>query len=86
MAAMAKHDDVDKAAGTQVGRPQDARMVVTGIAAIALGWFAVANLGSVTIDFWVHHSRAPLILVILISGMLGALIATLVLRRRVPKD
>jgi uncharacterized integral membrane protein len=82
---MAKGDDVEEAGTTKPSRRQDARLVAMGAAAVLLVWFALGNLGSVTIDFWVHDSHEPLILVILISGLLGALIATLALRRRLPK-
>jgi uncharacterized integral membrane protein len=82
---MAKHDEVAETGESKVSRRQDVRLVLLGIAAGALAWFALGNLGSVTIDFWVHHSRAPLILVIIISGLLGALIATMALHRRAPK-
>ena len=34
------------------------------------------------IDFWVFHRQAPLIVVILISGLLGALITFLIMRRK----
>jgi uncharacterized integral membrane protein len=79
---MAKHDDLEEQGPSKVSRRQDARLVLVGVAALALAWFALANLGSVGIDFWVHHSRAPLILVILISGLLGALIAAIAMSRR----
>ncbi len=52
------------------------------IAAVLLGWFALANLRDVRIDFWVFNRQAPLILVIVISGLLGALITALVMRRK----
>ena len=52
------------------------------MAVILLGWFAVANLREVRIDFWVFDRQAPLILVILISGLLGALITALIMRRK----
>ena len=55
------------------------------MALILLVWFAVANLNRVRIDFWVFHRQAPLILVIVISGLLGALITALIMRRR-PKQ
>ncbi len=51
-------------------------------AAALLVWFALANLRDVRIDFWVFDRQAPLIVVIAISGLLGAAIAALVLRRR----
>jgi uncharacterized integral membrane protein len=65
-----------------VDRKRDVRLVGLGVTTVALVWFALGNLRSVSIDFWVTHSRAPLILVIVISGLLGALIATMALRRR----
>ncbi len=49
---------------------------------ILLGWFALANIRKVQIDFWVFHRQAPLIVVILISGLLGALITFLIMRRK----
>jgi uncharacterized integral membrane protein len=52
------------------------------VATILLVWFAVANLKKVKIDFWLYDREAPLILVILISGLLGALITALVMRRK----
>jgi uncharacterized integral membrane protein len=82
MAGMAKHDDIDSSGSSPASRRQDVRLVVLGVAGAVLVWFALANLGTVSIDFWLHTSRAPLILVILVSGLLGALIATLVLSRR----
>jgi uncharacterized integral membrane protein len=57
------------------------RLVAILVLGILLGWFALANIGSVRIDFWLFHRQAPLILVIVISGLLGALIAALIMRR-----
>ncbi|HTX63839.1 MAG TPA: LapA family protein [Acidimicrobiales bacterium] len=48
------------------------RLVLTGIAAVLLIWFAVANFQRVKIRFWVFTAHAPLIVVIVISGFLGA--------------
>jgi uncharacterized integral membrane protein len=56
------------------------RLVGVAVAGVLLVWFALANLGSVSIKFWVSERRAPLILVIVISGLLGALIAMLAQR------
>jgi uncharacterized integral membrane protein len=61
-------------------RMGNVRLVGIGLAAVALVWFALANLGSVSIRFWVSERRAPLILVIVIAGLLGALIAMLAQR------
>jgi uncharacterized integral membrane protein len=66
----------------QVDRRRQGRLIGIAVAAILLAWFAVANTRKVQIDFWVFHRQAPLILVILISGLLGALIALLIMRRK----
>jgi uncharacterized integral membrane protein len=57
-------------------------VVGVAVAVVLLVWFALANLSRVRIDFWVFHRGAPLIVVIVISGLLGALITALVMRRR----
>ena len=62
-------------------RGRDLRMVVTGIAAVLLVWFAFDNVQDVTIHFWLHTERSPLIVVILISGLLGVLLGAVVSRR-----
>jgi uncharacterized integral membrane protein len=61
-------------------RSRDVRLVLTGIAAVLLVWFALANLQDVKIRYWLTSSRAPLIVVIVISGLLGAALAGLVSR------
>jgi uncharacterized integral membrane protein len=58
------------------------RLVAMGVIAVLLVWFALANLSSVKIDFWVYHATAPLIVVIAISGLLGAGVALLAVRHR----
>ena len=68
-----------------VGRRYQLRLVGILVLGILLGWFALANFGKVRIDFWVFHRQAPLILVIVISGLLGALITALIMRRK-PKS
>jgi uncharacterized integral membrane protein len=65
-----------------VDRRRQVRLIAIAVVVILLGWFAVANTRKVQIDFWVFHRQAPLILVILISGLLGALIALLIMRRK----
>jgi uncharacterized integral membrane protein len=57
-------------------------MVVIGVAAVLLVWFAVVNLQQVNIHFWIVTTRAPLIVMIVISCFLGAAIAALMMRRR----
>jgi uncharacterized integral membrane protein len=64
------------------GRKGHVRLIGLGVAAVLLVWFALANLGSVSIRFWISERRAPLILVIVIAGLLGALIAMLAQRYR----
>ena len=76
----------DGAGEGPVDRRREFQIVVLAVAAALLVWFAVANSRSVRIEFWVHSSRAPLILVIVISGLLGALITFLALRRKSPRE
>lgn len=63
-------------------RRRQATLIGVAVAVVLLAWFALANLRDVRIDFWVANRQAPLILVIVISGLLGALITALVMRRR----
>lgn len=71
-------DDVEKSPD----RRRRATLIAVGVAVVLLAWFALANLRDVKIDFWVFDRQAPLILVIVISGLLGSLITALVMRRR----
>ena len=71
--------------GKTVDRRHRATLVVVAVAVVLLAWFALANLNRVRIDFWVFHRQAPLIVVIAISGLLGALITALIMRRK-PKS
>ena len=74
-----EHDDDG---GKTPGRRHQATLVGVAVAVVLLAWFALANLNRVRIDFWVFHRQAPLILVIVISGLLGALITALIMRRK----
>lgn len=65
-----------------VDRRRQATLVGMAVAVVLLAWFALANLRKVQIDFWVFNRQAPLILVIVISGLLGAVITALVMRRK----
>ena len=65
-------------------RRQDIRLVAIGVVAVLLVWFALDNFQDVQIHFWVQTARAPLVVVILISGILGALVGALIRRRRAP--
>jgi uncharacterized integral membrane protein len=68
--------------GASPDRRRQATLVGVAVAVVLLAWFALANIRDVRIDFWVFNRQAPLILVIVISGLLGALITALVMRRR----
>jgi uncharacterized integral membrane protein len=76
------HPPQSDGGGKEVGRGHQFRLVGVAVAVILLAWFALANFRKVQIDFWVFHRQAPLILVIVISGLLGALIAALIMRRK----
>ncbi|HEY8081791.1 MAG TPA: LapA family protein [Acidimicrobiales bacterium] len=69
--------------GSSKGRPSrvDTRMVLMAAAAILLLWFALANLHSVQINFWVTSTKAPLFAVIVLAAALGGFVAWLVRRR-----
>lgn len=67
----------EQSAGPEHDRGRDVRLVLIGIAVVLLAWFAFANLQTVKIRFWVTSADASLILVILISGVLGALVSGL---------
>ena len=83
------HTGPSRARERRAARPSDRRhqatLIGVVVAVVLLAWFALANLNGVRIDFWVFHRQAPLILVIVISGLLGALITALTMRRR-PKQ
>jgi uncharacterized integral membrane protein len=74
-----EEDEGDK---KKADRRSQFRLVSILVVGILLGWFALANIGKVRIDFWVFHRQAPLIVVIVISGLLGALITFLIMRRK----
>ena len=76
------HSPEPDGAGEEVDRGHQVRLVGVAVAVVLLVWFALANLRKVQIDFWVFHRQAPLILVIVISGLLGALITALIMRRK----
>jgi uncharacterized integral membrane protein len=76
--------DIPEAAGQgkTPDRRRDTRMVLMGIAAVLLVWFALANLQEVEIHFWVFSAHISLVVVVVLSAVLGALIALLVSSRR----
>jgi uncharacterized integral membrane protein len=63
-------------------RRRDVRLVLMGVMAVLLVWFALANLQDVEIHFWVYSTRASLVTVVAVSGLLGAFIGVMVSRRR----
>ena len=63
-------------------RSRDLRMVLSGVVAVLLIWFALGNLQKVPIHFWVASTKAPVIIVVVISGALGAAATMLVGRWR----
>ncbi len=63
-------------------RRRDGSLVVIGVVAVLLVWFAIGNSQDVRIHFWVTSTHAPLWIVVVLSGVMGALIALLVSRRR----
>ena len=79
------HSTEPDGGGKDVDRRRQFRLVGVAVGVILLVWFAVANTRKVQIDFWVFNRQAPLIVVIVISGLLGALITALIMRRK-PKS
>jgi uncharacterized integral membrane protein len=80
---MAKRSDqVERGGGRETDRRRQGALIGVGIAVVLLVWFAVGNFHDVSIEFWVYGKKAPLIIVIVISGLLGALITALVMRRK----
>ena len=67
-------------------RRRQTMLIGVAIAVVLLVWFALANLRDVRIDFWFYNRQAPLILVIAISGLLGALITALVMRHKAREE
>jgi uncharacterized integral membrane protein len=63
-------------------RRRDLRLVASGVVAVLLIWFAFANLQDVPIHFWVSSSKAPLIVVVIISALLGMATGALITRAR----
>jgi uncharacterized integral membrane protein len=77
-----EHSGEPDGGGDKVDRRHRAGLIGILVVGILLGWFALANTRRVQIDFWIFHRQSPLIVVIVISGLLGALITFLAMRRR----
>jgi len=58
------------------------RLVALGVIVVVVLLFGIANSDSVRVDYLVDEKRSPLIFVILVSAILGALASALVRRRR----
>lgn len=71
-----------RSSGDGRGTADTARLVVAAVLVVLLVLFGIANTGDATVDYLVGDSDAPLIIVMLLSAILGALIAALVHRRR----
>lgn len=56
----------------KAGRRPETRQVLFVVAAVLLAWFALENLQSVQIHFWLSTTHAPVIVVIAVAGALGA--------------
>lgn len=67
-------------------RRVDSRQVLILVAAVLLAWFAIGNWQSVTIHFWLSTTKAPLVIVIAVSALLGGLVTRLARRRHRPKS
>jgi uncharacterized integral membrane protein len=63
-------------------RKRDFRLIAVGVVAVLLIWFALENHQTVRVHFWVVSTNAALVVVIVISGFLGAAIGSLLRRRR----
>jgi uncharacterized integral membrane protein len=83
---VANQSSPEESEGQPVDRKRDVRLVAAGVSAVLLVWFALGNRREVSIDFWVAHRSAPLVVVIVISGLLGALVALMARRRRSPRE
>jgi uncharacterized integral membrane protein len=79
---VAKRSEVERGGGKGTDRRREATLIGVGVAVVLLAWFALGNFHDVSIEFWVFKRQAPLIIVIVISGLLGALITALVMRRK----
>jgi uncharacterized integral membrane protein len=60
----------------------DRNQILIAVAAVLLAWFAIGNWQSVTIHFWLSTTKAPLVLVIVVSALLGGFVTRLARRRR----
>lgn len=61
----------DDAHPREHGRRPESRQVLIVVATVLLTWFALGNLQSVTIHFWLSTTKAPLIVVIAVAAALG---------------
>jgi len=66
------------------GRQSTQWRIASIVAGVLLVWFAIDNSSSVNVHFWIHTVSAPLIIVIVLASVLGALIIALWKRSRGP--
>ncbi len=66
-------------------RRPELRQVLIVVAAVLLVWFAATNAQTVTIHFWLSTAKAPVVVVIALSALLGGVVTRLASRRRHPE-
>lgn len=69
------HPNAEAAEQARRSRRESARTVGLALLAVLVAVFAVLNLGKVEVDWIVGSGRAPLIVVIVASVMVGILLA-----------
>jgi uncharacterized integral membrane protein len=70
----------------QKTRRPDSRQILIVVATALLVWFAISNSQSVQIHFWLSSTKAPLVVVIAVSALLGGFVTRFAFRRRHPRD
>jgi lipopolysaccharide assembly protein A len=66
-------------------RSDQAKLIVAGVVGALIVVFAVANLEEVEVDWLVTTAQTPLIVVIVVSFLAGAVTGALALRRLRPR-
>ena len=66
-------------------RSDQAKLIVAGVLGALIVVFALANLDEVEVDWLVTTAQTPLIVVIVVSFLVGAVTGALALRRLRPR-